>query len=404
MLFRYFLFISMSMYATGFAILIYLGTFELTDDRVVDHMSAYIKFVVSVALGGALVALFMPKRKRVISMSALSPALMKRMHKVTNIVGIIAAFFCFYYVIDGGFEKFRLLGSEISALEFRFLGLNDRPKYIAIPMELSRRLLLPFAILAKFSLNRYTPNANNRILFFLLATFLTMSVINLDRGPILMFIVLLVYYGYTRLSGVFSRLLLMVAAVVMIGFTGAIFSFLQHNVLDFNFQDLKDTLYGILINRIILSPVNMSQLWVFDNAGQFINPLLLEYARLSVLWGGEYLGSHESTSYLIAPVGVMADIYRNLGATGIIPAGFVIGFLFLLVERNLQTVPDLLKIPLNFLALILAMYIHYGNIFSLGPFAILMTLLFTPWGISMLLGGRAQRQRSRINHYGLRNY
>ena len=174
----------------------------------------------------------------------------------------------------------------------------------------------------------------------MLFTFLVVSVINLDRGPILMYIVLLVYYTYSRLSGIFSRLVLLVSAVAIIGFTGAIFSFLQHNVLDFNFQDLKNTLYGILVNRIILSPVNMSQLWVFDNAGQFINPLLLEYARISVLWGGEYLGSHESTSYLIAPVGVMADIYRNFGTVGIIPAGFFIGVLFLIVERNLQTVPD----------------------------------------------------------------
>lgn len=394
MLFRYFLFISMGMYATGFAILLYLGTFELADDRVLDHMSAYIKFVVSVALGGALVALFIPKRKHAISMGALSPRLMSRMHKFTNIVGIVSSMFSIYYVVDGGFEKFLLLGSEIDTLEFRFLGLNDRPRYIAIPMELSRRLLLPFAILAKFSLNRYTPNSNNKILFFMLFTFLVVSIINLDRGPILMYIVLLVYYAYSRLSGIFSRLLLLVSAVAIIGFTGAIFSFLQHNVLDFNFQDLKNTLYGILVNRIILSPVNMSQLWVFDNAGQFINPLLLEYARISVLWGGEYLGSHASTSYLIAPVGVMADIYRNLGTVGIIPAGFVIGVLFLIVERNLQTVPDLLKIPLNFLALILAMYIHYGNIFSLGPFAIFMALLLAPLVISIMLKSKKRHKKA----------
>jgi hypothetical protein len=241
-LYRYFLFISMALYGIGFTWLILIGEYNLIDPGVNKHLFAYISFVSGLLLGGAILIPFKQKDTQYGSAGFVTTNTIALGHKVTNLVGIISCIFSAYYVIDGGYEKILLLGSNIDALDFRFMGLNDRSGWIAIPMELSRRILLPFAILAKLSLNRFTANPSKSMLLFFVAVFMSVSVINLDRGPILMFIVLLAYQFFSVSKSTMVRLGLLVATVAAVGFTGAVFTFLQYNNLNFQFRDIMATI------------------------------------------------------------------------------------------------------------------------------------------------------------------
>jgi hypothetical protein len=121
---------------------------------------------------------------------------------------------------------------------------------------------------------------------------------------------------------------------------------------------------------------------------------------VGVLWGGNYVGSQEAASYLVAPVGVIGDVYRNLGEFSMFYIGAVIGVAFLLVERRLQNVAPIVRTPINFVALILSMYIYYGNIFSLGPFAIFVFLIFAPNIIALIFRSNSRFRLSKTILYG----
>lgn len=391
MIYRYFLLISMVLYAIGFVWLLYTGEYSFWDKKVSVHLWAYFLFLSGLIFGGGAATPFRPKRSR-LQLPEISQGTIRKSHKLINIIGLISCFFSIYYVVDGGYQKIQMLGSNIDSVDFRFLGLNDRSKLISVPMELSRRILLPFVILAKMSLNRFTHAKNRSMLHLFLLVFVIVSIINLDRGPIMMCIVLLAYQLFSVHRSLIYRVVVGSIAVMAITFTGALFTFLQYNNLDFQFQDLVDTLDNILIDRIILSPVRMAQHWVFDRWSLFAEPLYLKYSRIGVLVGREYIGSHESVSYLIAPVGIIGDIYRNLGTKGMFFLGLLLGWLFLLIEYRLRFIPPVFQMPVNFVTLILAMYLYYGNIFSLGPFAIIVFLIFVPHLVRIVSGrtGRGQ--------------
>jgi hypothetical protein len=396
MLYRYFLFISMTLYAVGFVYLNLTGVYSLADERVVAHLAAYLTFVTAFAAAGVFLSFALPFQPHAGLTGLVNKRIVGRVDRLANLFGGIACAFCLIYLVDGGFDKIMALGSNIDAYSFRFIGLSDRPLYLSAPMELSRRLILPFCLLIKLTLRRLNVETPQWPLFVMALVFFVVSVINLDRGPILLFFVLIAFHLYSSTTSVFRYVLYALIFVPILGLTGAFFTFLQYNDLDFGWSDVLERVDGILINRIILSPVRMTQGWVFDNLGAYDPPLMLAYSRISVLWGGAYVGSHSTYSYYVAPVGVIGDLYRNLGQGGIAIFGFVLGMAFLFVQRRIAQSIDLIRTPLNFVALILAMYIYYGNIFSLGPSVILTFLIFAP-PVATVLVGKASGQPSPKN-------
>ncbi|WP_417620886.1 hypothetical protein [Parasphingorhabdus sp.] len=398
MIFRYFLFIPMVMYGIGLSWLILSGEYPFFDYRVTEHVKVYLLFVAGLSVAGLTLMVFFKSlaksdpASRAPPIKTLSESMINQMRTAISVLGVVAAVFSILYVADGGYEKIMLLGSAIDSVDFRYMGMEDIEGILPSLMELSRRLILPFAILSILSLNIYSSQPKHLVLSFLIIVFLAVSIVNLDRGPILMFIVLVAFYLYSSSSSNLFKLMVGAISIVALGFIGAVFTFLQYNQTDFSFSEVTDTVEAILINRIVLSPVKMAQTWIFDIMQQ---PLYLEFSRISILWGGDYISSRDAFAQYVAPVGVVGDLYRNLGSGFIFLAGILIGALFYLIEYRISRVSEDLKLPLNFIALILAMYLYYGNIFSLGPFAIIVFL-----GMAPTIIGAFVSQDGQTRHMG----
>jgi hypothetical protein len=80
----------------------------------------------------------------------------------------------------------------------------------------------------------------------------------------------------------------------------------------------------------------------------------------------------------------------------------LIGSLFKIVEARIANVAQNFHLPLNFVCIILSMYLFYGNIFSLGPFAILVFLAAAPTFANIL--SAKSRQSRRFVHIDGRQY
>lgn len=399
MIFRYFLFIPMVMYGVALTWLVWSNQFPIYDYRVMEHIKAYLFFVLGLTISGFILSALIKsleasgQSKRSVPRRVISQKLLSQLRQWIGAVGMVAALFAVLYVADGGYEKILLLGSSIDSVDFRFIGLEDRSGLLPTLMELSRRLILPFAILSILSINIYSDEPKYGPLAFLMIVFLAVSIVNLDRGPILMFIVLIAFYLYSSSKSFAFKIFIGFASITVLGFVGSLFTFLQYNQTDFEFADVLVTVEAILGNRIVLSPVKMAQTWVFDVVQQ---PLYLEYARISVLWGGDYVGSRDAFSYYVAPVGIIGDLFRNFGSGSLFLAGLLIGSFFIFIERRIAAVSEDIRLPLNFVALILAMYLYYGNIFSLGPFAIITFLLLTPMIIKIFVYEDNRQKRPNL--------
>lgn len=370
----------MAMYSIAIIFQLVTGEYEFAQPKVRLHIISFALFLSGFLIGGIWLIpsiLSGAMLKRPIP-SSIALKYIEQVRMVVNILGIVGAILSILYILLGGYKKILLLGTDIDGVDFRFIGLKDVPIYLALPMEVSRRLILPLVLLAQYSINRITSNPNRNLYYFIFFTFFSISLINLDRGPILMLIVLWTYKLVTGTHNNLFKVLIICATIPIVGFTAAFVTFIQYNNLEFDFSDVLKTLDAILINRIILSPVKMAQLWVFDNQAQLIEPLFLQYSRIGVLWGQAYITAGDNNSYLVAPVGIIADTYRNFGLSNMVFVGFFIGSLFSIIERQNKKLPEVMLVPINFIALILVMYLYYGNLFSLGPFALVIFLLIAP--------------------------
>lgn len=74
-------------------------------------------------------------------------------------VGVISALSMWAVFVTGGYEKIALYGQEISKLDYRLLGANDRNRIVTAIIQVARRLILPFCIVY-FSALRFTAMAS----------------------------------------------------------------------------------------------------------------------------------------------------------------------------------------------------------------------------------------------------
>lgn len=382
--FRYILYISAPIYAFGFLWFILRGEYSLGDVRVARHVSAATLFFFGFVLGGLLANfLFFSHQRNKGSFMARVDA--ERFNQALNYLGFLCCFFIGIYIVDNGMVKILALGSNVDGSDFRYIGLNHHNKWVQMPMELSRRAMMPFVILSKLSVNRIHLGLGRKTLSIFIGVFFLASIINLDRGPMFVFFIMMGFYLWHSTKNPFKKLYTVMIFLPIVAVMGWVFTLAQYNNLSLlNIQSFLDTLFGLLVNRIILSPVIMGQTWVYDYPH---DPLFLEYARISVLWGGEYVGSHSYFSWHVAPVGVIGDIERNFGTAGMLPFGLFVGVLLMFVQNATRSVQKEAQIPLHFVELILAIYLIHGGIFSLGPPALIVFLLGASLSLKILYRG-----------------
>ena len=375
MIYRFVFFAAAPIYLFGFLWFCLRGDYLLSDVRVQNHIYASVLFFTGFVIGGGLIEVFFFKNVKIYSKSKLilTDEHAIKVNKVANISGYLSCIFILLYVIDNGMAKILAIGSNLDGFEFRTIGWNHDNKFIQMPMELSRRAIMPFVILTKLTLARFHEGMERRSLFIFIALFGIATVINLDRGPLFVFIVMFAFYFWVHSKGILGKLWIALIGISTMAILGWAFTLLQYNSLDkFQLQNFLDSLFGVMVNRLILSPVIMGQTWVFDFGHE---PLYLQYSRISVLWGGAYVGHAEAFSQYVAPVGIIGDIERNFGTGYMTFFGLFLGLLFKSIQKLVTSLPEETKISLNFVALVLSLYLVHGGIFSLGPVALILFIL-----------------------------
>lgn len=278
-----------------------------------------------------------------------------------------------------GLPKLILLGSYISAEEFRFIGYDDRSYFYTVILELLRRVAYPCILLFLFMFLNINSIVKNSIYKYTLFSFFLICLIGLDRSPFVIFFGLLIYiFIFLKKNKFYIKLLIFLSLLSLLSFSIAYVSFLQYNNLDFDYKEVYDLSKKIILNRIILDPAYMSYKYSFEVYQKFQDFLFLKYSRLTSLITGTYVGSTTDISFNIAPVSFIGDIWRNFGYPGIFIFPIILAFLINKVNIIVLSTSLYISQIIIFLFIIYTFYLIIGGLFSYGPNAIYLIMLLLP--------------------------
>jgi hypothetical protein len=133
----------------------------------------------------------------------------------------------------------------------------------------------------------------------------------------------------------------------------------------------------------------MALTYSFSEIDGLNEPLKLQFSRIGVLWGQEYIGTMNDNSIYVAPVGIIGDIWRNFGFLPMIFFGSLISSIFIIITYYTNRCIMLFRLPIAFLSIIWSFYVIVGSLFSIGVLAILFIILF----ISMISHMRPKSQQ-----------
>ncbi|MBU2524822.1 hypothetical protein KKG71_06545 [Patescibacteria group bacterium] len=301
--------------------------------------------------------------------------------KISLLVFVISIILFLYL----GLPKLLLLGKgSVDPWEFRIIGYDDSPKYLVFVLEVLRRILFPFISIYMLT-NYHVKNISMNILSssgflinMLFSAFFLVSIINLDRGPVLLFISVFAYYHLViKMEQTFrKRIGNLILFLLVLSFAAAVVSFLQYNNTTFTKLEFFNQSQNILLNRAVLDPVLSSYTLSFGIFGENSSKLYFEYSRLFSIFSGSYTPTVGFTSIYVAPCGIVGDAWRNGGYWGVFFTAIFVSGIYYYLEKNLLEISGSIQIPVSFLALVLALYIIYGGLFSLGPFALILFMFY----------------------------
>ena len=303
-----------------------------------------------------------------------------RTYDIMCAVGVLVTLI---YFVSGGYEKLLLFSSNMDSWAFRIVGYDDRSRFLIAGLEASRRVLLPMGACFLFLKLRLLGMRSAALLLTVVSAFqLLGAVMTLDRAPILLFLVQFVFlivclgasFGRMFLIGFISMLLVVLVAGVT--------TFLQYNISSFSFDDVQEAGYNFLVHRTILVPSVASIELSFAQFPDDTPKLFLAYSRLGALVGRDYVGTEALASLYVTPVGLIGDVWRNLGMVGIAMSGFIIGTYFAWIDRMTEKLRETTAIIHSFNALSLGCYYIFGVLFSQGVlFQMLLGAILLKWEV-----------------------
>ena len=193
----------------------------------------------------------------------------------------------FFYASIG---LFTLLGGDVEAGDFRATLFDDRYRNINLLLEVARRIILP--IVASFLMFQsliINERLSGKAKFFWFMLFFS-GIITLDRGPVFISLALLILYTFFSTKS-YKRLFfygLILASILIL--LGGLVTNLQYNVTEFTFYELLLQGLSFLISRLFFDPAVMSLTASFTLVDGINEPLNLEFARISTLWGWKLCG------------------------------------------------------------------------------------------------------------------
>lgn len=290
----------------------------------------------------------------------------------------ISVTFTGYYIAMNGVGKILDIGSVVTMAEFRYSGSFDEiDRSNKAMLQISRRLFLPFVVLAFMVRRRFSPY-DNSIPFYVACIVFPMAVlITLDRGPLLMMFLLPIFvkvsFEKSPLKYLSKRIPFLVSAIIALG--GSM-TYLQYNVLDVGFQQVISSGFYFFWHRVFTAPTIASIELSFITVPAFEDFLYLKYSRFSSLFGGVYIGTNSDTSIFVTPVGFVGDIWRNFGYWGIFCVSFILGVIFQFLDKNSMKLSTPMAIAFNFTILTLAFYLTNGVMFSQGVIIQIVFVIF----------------------------
>ncbi|MFQ1702710.1 O-antigen polymerase [Loktanella agnita] len=296
-------------------------------------------------------------------------------HRIVYWAALFSALLVWVIFFSGGYEKVAQYGLNINQLDYRLIGANDTNRAVTALIQITRRLVLPFAIVYFIVLNWYSRTYSRWLLPFLIFSLVISVIMTLERGPLMLVIVMLFYAEFIRsrsLTRLFLICLTLFCAIIMLG--GAM-TFIQYNIQDFDLGDITFTGWDFISNRAVMAPnfvpIELSY-GLFDFSSE---KLLLRFSRLTGLITGNYVGTLQHNSIYVGPVGAIADIWRNLGIFGVISIGFLLGLYFSHLDRAVKTLDPAARAAATFTVISLVFYFYYGTFFSQGVFLQIFALL-----------------------------
>lgn len=296
-------------------------------------------------------------------------------HRVFFYMALASIGLVWIYTVTGGYEKIAVFGQDISKLDYRLIGFDENRITTAL-LQIARRLTLPFCAVYFILMYNYSDKYSGFFIAILLFSFLTGIIVTLDRGPFMLFLVMLGYIYFCMASNAAKVMLNGLFLVLAMFLLGGVLSFIQHNIQDFSFSEVVVTGNAFLVNRAWMAPNFVPIELSYGLFGIETPKLWLEHARIVALFTGNYVGTLEDDSLFVGPVGAVADIWRNTGFEGIILIGFLLGLYFYKIEQMINKSDPAIKVASSFTIITLIFYFIYGTFFSQGVFLQLIFLYF----------------------------
>lgn len=279
-------------------------------------------------------------------------------------------------------EVIKAYPTGINIMTLKFAGSDDLPRGVQYAFELVRRFTLPVCVLFAFFMSKGNIPTWKYIYWILLPITLVVSSLTLDRAPPVAFLVM-VMLGYIMsenmsvFRAIFRPFLLLIFIFALT--VGGLISTVQYQS-EFTFGNHIDNMEHVFFYRILQDVPYMAAI-AFETFNQSSGFLFGKSMRiLSILPGYEYVESQYSSIYSpAAPVGFVADLWRNFGWFGVIGGTILIGFAYQLAQLKLFISKSALTLSINVLLLIGSIWIIYGNVLGVMSTSVLFFGILFGW-------------------------
>ncbi len=294
-------------------------------------------------------------------------------------------------------EVIRKYPTNIDVETLKGAGNDDLPRVVQFAFESLRRFILPLCAIYAYLMTSSTQKSGWKYVFpVLFVSTLFVSSLTLDRAPPLAFVVMFILAFLLRqrkaqLTNIFKTRLIIIFVAAMT--VGGIISVLQYQS-DFNLLEVAADTWYVFSYRILQDAPYMASIAfeTFHDSSTFLYGSSMRI--LSVLPGFQYAESDSSIYSPAAPVGFVADLWRNVGWFGVVAGTILIGFAYQMIQLKLFIRKTILTVSLNVILLVGCIWIIHGNVLGVMStsvlfFGVLFSVLYSA-SRKRLLGGQPQ--------------
>jgi hypothetical protein len=163
--------------------------------------------------------------------------------------------------------------------------------------------------------------------------------------------------------------------IFFIIFFGAVTTFVQYNKTEFSSIDIFLVGINFIFQRVLIDPSLTAIQLVYETFLFGSDKLYFRYSRLGFLFGQNYVGTETDNSLFVAPVGFIADTWRNVGSFGLGIVGIILGYIVFYADSRIKNMETLNAFVVVYLFIATIMFLVYGVLFSMGAFSQLIFLL-----------------------------